>query len=285
MTIDLNELPLEENKVYEDGVPDLNEAFPFDPPQHPFDLNIPVHVEQENQHEGNELNVLNDYLNVYGVFADVDIVFDEDELSDNSTTSSSSVSASEELGKIRYLLVVDLAIDLETGASGFEAWAVPAAPLVDLQSRPTGMVLGGAPSVPIYYVVGLAIDLEVGASGFEAWAAPTAPLVDVQRRPAGMVLGGAPTARRSHLIAGSDRSALTSHSGSAPDLDGGKGRCADLDGGGKKKLHRSGWRRRELKEEADLGRWVAELSGAEERRRTWDSGWQSGGKEEAGPGT
>ncbi|KAG8095357.1 hypothetical protein GUJ93_ZPchr0012g21380 [Zizania palustris] len=75
-----------------------------------------------------------------------------------------------------------------------------------------------------------------------------------------MVLGGAPTARRSHLIIGSDRSALTSHSGSAPDLDGGKGRCADLDGGGKKKLRRSGWRR-ELKEEADLGRWVAELSG------------------------
>jgi hypothetical protein len=48
MTIDLNKLPLEGN---EDGVPDLNEAFPFDP-QHPFDLNIPIHEEQENQHQG-----------------------------------------------------------------------------------------------------------------------------------------------------------------------------------------------------------------------------------------
>jgi hypothetical protein len=65
------------------------------------------------------------------------------------------------------------------GTSGFEACATPAAPLIDLHRRPTGMVLGGAPSVPIYHVVDLAIDLEAGASGFEAWAAPAAPLVDV----------------------------------------------------------------------------------------------------------
>jgi hypothetical protein len=49
MTIDLNELPLEGN---EDGVPDLNEVFPFDPPHNPLDLNIPIHEEQENEHQG-----------------------------------------------------------------------------------------------------------------------------------------------------------------------------------------------------------------------------------------
>jgi hypothetical protein len=38
MTIELNEEPLEGP---EDGVPDLNIVFPFDPP-HPFDLNIIV---------------------------------------------------------------------------------------------------------------------------------------------------------------------------------------------------------------------------------------------------
>jgi hypothetical protein len=79
------------------------------------------------------------------------------------------------------------------GASSFEAYATPAAPLIDLHRRPTGMVLGGAPSVLIYHVVDLAIDLEVGASGFEAWAALVAHLVDVQRRPTMMILGDAVT--------------------------------------------------------------------------------------------
>jgi hypothetical protein len=107
------------------------------------------------------------------------------------------------------------------------------------------MVLGGVPSVPIYHVIDLAINSEAGALGFEAWAAPAAPLIDVQKRPTMMVLGGAPTVRRSHLIAGSDRSALTSHGGVRQILMVERGRCADLDGGGKKKLHRPRWRRRE----------------------------------------
>jgi hypothetical protein len=108
------------------------------------------------------------------------------------------------------------------------------------------MVLGGAPSVPIYNVVDLAIDVEVGASRFEAWAVSVAPLIDVQRRPMMMVLGGAPIVRCSHLIASSDWSALTSHGGMHQILMEGRGRCADIDGGGgKKKLRRSGWRRRE----------------------------------------
>jgi hypothetical protein len=69
-----------------------------------------------------------------------------------------------------------------------------------------------------------------------------------------MVLGGAPTGRRSHLVVGSDRSALTSHGGVHQILMVGRGRCADLDGGGgKKKLCRYGWRRRR---EGGGARWI-----------------------------
>jgi hypothetical protein len=110
MSIDLNQLPLDGN---EDVVPEAGGVFPFVSPHqilHSFDLNIPMDEQQENLHPDkhsqkicrfynmictklicvtdlanvdNELNVLEDYLNDYEVYADVDIVFDQDELSDS----------------------------------------------------------------------------------------------------------------------------------------------------------------------------------------------------------